>query len=171
MTIKQSLTNRQDDVTFSGVFMQAYNIDRDLTDQRGNYLKGILIASVFLGITLAGLAIATSATDITPWLSLAITLAVANEFRRRKYVVTGAWVFLIGLLATLSLSLYRNGPNTGVYFLMAFPAALGALLLDRRSFLRLAIGACLLMFAVTALQSNVITAVSQTMLPSLFCLG
>ncbi|HLY26157.1 MAG TPA: histidine kinase dimerization/phospho-acceptor domain-containing protein, partial [Aggregatilineales bacterium] len=151
--------------------MEAYNIQRDLDYQRDTYLKSILLSSLFLGAILAGLAVATTALDARPWLCLAVTLLVSNEFRRRGDSLSGAWAFLLGLLATLSLSLYLYGPNTTVYFLMSFPSVLGALLLDRRSFLRLAILSCIVMFVLTTFQVNVVPSINLTFAPCLFCMA
>src|SRR5579859_2594185 len=151
--------------------MQAYSIDRDLSFQRGNYLKGALIASVVIGITLAGLSIATASFDVRPWVGFVLTLLASNEFRRREHLPVAAWLFLVGLLLTMGLSLYVYGPNTPIYFLMSFPVVLGALLLDQRSLIRLALFCCLLMFGLTAWQTNVASSISLTFAPCLFCLA
>src|SRR5579859_590792 len=151
--------------------MNVYDIDRDLIYQRGIYLKGLILLTVFLGAILFGLAYAVASLDIRPWLPLAIMLIVSNEFRRRQRIRVGTWIYLIGLLIVLSMSLSVYGPNTPIYFLMGLPAVLGMLLLNRRSFFDLAILSCLLMFVLTALQTSVVTSINLTFVPCLFCLA
>src|SRR5258708_5817633 len=153
--------------------MKDYDITADVSEQRHNNL-GILLA---LTILLSLLACAfrmnearqgSTIPDLSIWLSLAAFLVVSNVLRRRKFPTIAAWVYVSALLVVFSQSLIQYGPRPEVYLLFLAVPVIAFLLFDKdqvATICGLSVG---LMFCLTLLQTDLLSAISLTALPVVF---
>ncbi len=149
--------------------MQNYTIDSDLNEQRQRAIGFLIGASLLAALPLFGVSAAVNAQvpDVAVWLFFGAVLLVSNEFRRRERFLPGVWIFIVGITAILSFSLWKYGPSTPIYFLFFTPIVLASLLLSREDLIVVA-GICFgLALGLTAHHTDFRTALGMLFVPGL----
>src|SRR5689334_21265578 len=101
--------------------MQTYEINNDLSDQRRNYLKTLLIISAMVGAVLFPFAASEPSDHKLVWVVLFVGLFISDQLRRHKRTRAAEWGYLLTLLATFSLAFANYGPTTSGFILMLAP--------------------------------------------------
>jgi signal transduction histidine kinase/ActR/RegA family two-component response regulator len=153
--------------------MQDYDIQTDLTDQRRDYLKFVLLitlwVAVFIDCIRANMMINPFRESEWPvWLGLPIVLASSNELRRRGRIALGSWVYLLGVLAILSVFLFEFGPGPDLYLGFLGIMVLAFLLVDRKAVPYLSALILGLMYVLTVQHNGVLPTIPLLIMPTAF---
>lgn len=153
--------------------MQDYDIQTDLTDQRRDYLKFVLLitlwGTVFIDCIRANMMINPFQESEWPvWFGLPLVLASSNELRRRGRIALGAWVYLLGVLAVLSVLLFEYGPGLDLYLAFLGIMVLAFLLVDRRSVPYLSALILGVMYVLTVQHNGVLPTIPLLIMPTAF---
>ncbi len=153
--------------------MQDYDIQTDLTDQRRDYLKFVLLitlwGTVFIDCIRANMMINPFQESEWPvWFGLPLVLASSNELRRRGRIALGAWVYLLGVLAVLSVLLFEYGPGLDLYLAFLGIMVVAFLLVDRRSVPYLSALILGVMYVLTVQHNGVLPTIPLLIMPTAF---
>jgi signal transduction histidine kinase len=112
-----------------------YEITPDIDDTRRAYLGTFLLIALIGGIPIFALSTVLnpqSGINLPVWITYFGSLILSSTLRNHNQTKRSAWIFLLGILASLMIQIITRGPNTNVFILMFIPTALSGLLLDRQ---------------------------------------